>query len=319
MSCSSSSSDPLCSVARPDRNTIILKERRRIPCGSASRFRRLLRKPLAIVPIDRLKETESLDPNRASLVADSLAADGVQIDPINITPSWYILDGHNRTAGLAMHGIHHVLARIHEPDTVKCFTWLSLLKSDWRPNGSDWDFASRLVGPEEFIRALEISACGYVDLNGGQSPSCRLFHPGFSLLDNVRIQNRVVEELVLHNEGVPLTREKDSICSKSPVAWMRLFRSRFSGLLVYPSLSVDEVIHIAEAGLRVPPGGTRFIFEDRHQGLRIPLDFLALSNVTIEEKNRRLSNALSSGSERVYEEPIVFYENLSWDLLWKEA
>ena len=78
-----------------------------------------------------------------------------------------------------------------------------------------------------------------------------------------------------------------------------------TALLVYPRFHPDEILEIATSGARLPAGITRHVIPGRALRLNIPLEVLADTGRSVEEKNRWLASWVA---ERVAQKNVRFYE-----------
>ena len=85
-----------------------------------------------------------------------------------------------------------------------------------------------------------------------------------------------------------------------------------TALVVFPHFEPAEVMELATSGERLPAGITRHLIRWRALRLNIPLDRLADTKPSLEEKNRWLSEWLqdkwTQRQVRFYEEPTVLFD-----------
>ena len=83
-------------------------------------------------------------------------------------------------------------------------------------------------------------------------------------------------------------------------------------LVVFPHFEPAEILELAHAGDRLPAGITRHLVRWRALRLNVPIDQLADTQLTIEDKNRWLagwvSEKLATRQVRYYEESTVLFD-----------
>jgi len=143
---------------------------------------------------------------------------------------------------------------------------------------------------EDFLHArsdLPFAAC-IVSLGDGLS---RVFPRNESLKATLAKQNDLYNAFAQTTDDQPITRFPDDF----PRA-LSLWQGRFGiqgKILLYPTFSPEQILEVADVGLKVAPGATRFGFPYRVTNLRVPL-WLLRSNESTERKNQRLQAILDT-------------------------
>jgi hypothetical protein len=82
-------------------------------------------------------------------------------------------------------------------------------------------------------------------------------------------------------------------------------------LFAFPQFTHEEILSLAEEGLRVPAGITRFVIPERMLGINVDLGLLR-ANIPVEHKNQILDTYLNAcveeGKVRLYEEAVLVFE-----------
>jgi hypothetical protein len=270
-------------------------------------------KPLPDLPLLQIVCTEDLFPHeaveRARLepIARGLRADGVLKNPPLVmtlhtqAEKYLVVDGANRTMALRSLNIPHTLVQLVRPgtETVRLRTWNRVIY------GSDPDeLFTRLdditeitPAPRDRKEQLERIALG-VRL-------AYLYLPDGSAWEIGREHEALRERL--HNLGklieVCLDLGNTDRTSEMDVRSLGDVYEEVAGLLVFPSIEVEEVIEAVVNDIVLPAGLTRFIVSPRALRLNYPLDLLA-EDRPIEEKQRSLEEWIQ---ERLREQAVRYY------------
>lgn len=262
---------------------------------------------LAIVPTHALHPHEDHDPQRARPLAQRIQEMGVFRDPpivmpLSFRPGHYlVLDGANRTFACRELGLPHILVQIVEPDSpvLRLDSWNHVL----------WDLPSQQLlqavqqalpweltpaHPEEALSALQERQALLVLA----IPPERYYVvqqveiPAPMLVDHLR---RVVQ--VYQHQA---TLERTGLYDAQEIqAWF----PQWTGLVVFPAFTVQEVLQVVQAGRLFPTGVTRFMVSPRALRLYYPLEEL-WANRPLKEKNQRLQSWIQ---ERLRRKGVRYY------------
>ncbi len=85
-----------------------------------------------------------------------------------------------------------------------------------------------------------------------------------------------------------------------------------TALVVFPHFEPAEVLELATSGARLPAGITRHVVSWRALRLNVPLDMLADTRRSLDEKNRWLEEWVRDKTlqrqVRFYQEPTVLFD-----------
>jgi hypothetical protein len=242
---------------------------------------------LALVPVSTLRPTEGADPVRVDQLRRQIGADGYLNEPLDTVGTKTLLNGHTRRKAAGALGCRHLLVLDHPPADVTCATW-SILNRYPVTGGERWRGAIEMHF-DEFLGARDSLpfATSILALEDG---ICRVFPQDKVLKETLIRQNDLYQVFARTTNGQPIERFPDN---DFPPA-LNLCRQKFGAageILLYPAFSPERILEVAEAGLKVAPGATRFGFPFRVTNLRMPL-WLLRSSESTERKNERLQAVL---------------------------
>lgn len=270
-------------------------------------------KPLPDLPQLRIVETRMLRPHeeieqvRVEPIMRGLQADGVLKNPPlvmrlhNQADNYLVLDGANRTMALRSLEVAHTLVQLVRPgvETVRLRTWNRVVyASDPRMLFDRLDAVTEIVpAPRDRKEQLERIAAGvrlaYLYLPDGsawelgrerEGLKARMHHLG-SLID------------------VCLEAGRTDRTSEMEVHSLAGLYNELAGVLVFPSIEVEEVVEAAVSEIVLPAGLTRFIVSPRALRVNYPLDWLA-GEGSLETKQAKLESWVQ---ERMHEQAVRYY------------
>ena len=250
---------------------------------------------LKIVPVNSLYLHERNDIQRTRRLKRKIAADGVLTNPPIVTPfsggkKYIVLDGANRVTAVSLLSLPHIIVQIVDyKKEVIVQTWNHLVEGE----GVVRDILSFLSNREFssfFQRKGNVITFSPVQ-KGNFEKILHFMNELYHLYRHASFQ-RVVES------GFP-RRQKDRPRGKSI-------------LIVYPPFRQEAIVRAVSLGLKVPSGITRHIVHRRALGVDISLSLMR-RKISLQEKNailtRMISRRIHSGHVRVYEEPVVIYND----------
>lgn len=265
---------------------------------------------LRVVPVASLVPHERHDESRTAPLIIRLRESGVLRNPPVVTgihspdgeEKYVVLDGANRIAAALGVRLPHLLVQVvrYEDPSIHLSTWHHALTGIPR-EALERELAS-LPGLELLAddlhharaRLARRESIAYAIYDEGRAIS---LHGGGTLTERNELLNAVVD---VYSKRVPFHRVlRDSLEET---------RSRFPDvtvLFMFPHFQPDEILEIALSGARLPAGITRHVIPWRALRVNIPIDVLADSTRTLEEKNRWLSGWIA---ERVARRHVRFYE-----------
>jgi hypothetical protein len=270
-------------------------------------------KPLPELPELRIVETASLqphediDPDRIDPLKEALGEAGLLRNPpivlqLKKEPERYlVLDGANRTMAFKEMGIPHALVQVVHfgSESLRLRTWNRVVFGA----GPDELFEA-MAGmietvplPKDRKSRLEAISAGnrlaYLSLPDGSAWGLGR--------ERERLQKRVelLQRLLAAAEDIGRTERSGEI---EAGALADVYED-LSGMLIFPEFEIEEVIEVANAGICLPSGLTRFIISPRALRLNYPLERLA-SGIDPGRKQQELDDWVH---ERVISRRIRFY------------
>lgn len=246
---------------------------------------------LRIVDSSTLLSHEDHDRQRATPLLDMLRRDGFLKNPPVVTPTglddgqYVMLDGANRIFALQALGIPHTLVQVvpYEEPQVELLTWYhvvcdipaaTLRHCLESVEGVALEPAS-LSHARGLLSARAILAY-YVQADGNV---LTIAGGGVDLHERNRLLNGIANSYL---EAGTLYRNK----TDSVTELLSLYPG-LTGAIIYPKYAHEEILDLAQNGMRVPPGLTRHIVHGRALRLNYPLERLSAS-ISLEEKNVEL-------------------------------
>jgi hypothetical protein len=220
-----------------------------------------------------------------------------------------VLDGANRTMALRSLDIPHSLVQIVRPgiETVRLRTWNRVVyASDPRELFDRLDQVTEIVpAPRDRKEQLERIADGirlaYLYLPDGsawelgrerEALDARMEHLG-ALID------------------VCLNCGKTDRTSEMDVQGLAGIYRSLAGVLVFPSIEVEEVVESAVNDIVLPAGLTRFIVSPRALRVNYPLDWLSEDKSFVEKQNQLedwIQRRVHEQSVRYYAESTILFD-----------
>lgn len=252
---------------------------------------------LRVVPLDRIRHHEEVDPLRAARLRDRIEEDGTQLNPMVCAEApggeLVLLDGATRTEAFRSLGFEHAVVQLVDPDAVELETWHHVI---------------RQASPLDVVAAISSRPELLVSEDQG-TPRIRVADHGTrSVLGTGVSVNATLSALVGSYLG-RWTVGRVTDASPETIAW------RFpdwSVVVELPQLTVQDVMKAAIGDDLLPAGATRFLVPDRALRLNIDLSMLR-SPGTTEAKQNALEILLAArsraGRVRRYEETIVILDD----------
>jgi hypothetical protein len=267
---------------------------------------------LRILPIGKLLPHELHEDQRSGPLIQKLQHDNVLKNPPIVTPAgprddrFVILDGANRVVALDVLGIGYVLVQVvpYELPHVRLETWYHLLTGLTVTEASI--LLNNLAGIEvtvsDIFHAQAALAArrvlAYYVL--ADNHVCTLSGGGLDIRERTHLLRTIVESYVNRTEY-------HRVVSGNLHELRRLY-PELAMLVVFPHYEPVEIIDLALAGLRVPPGITRHAINGRALRVNYPLDDLAAPD-PIEEKNEKLHQWLS---DRFKQRRVRYYAEATY-------
>lgn len=270
---------------------------------------------LRIVPTQSLQPHEDVERARIEAIVCGLKTDGILKNPPLVmrlhtkTEKYLVLDGANRTMALKALHIPHTLVQIVRPgmETVRLRTWNRVVyAADPRKLFNRLDEQTE-INPAAHDRKeqLERIAVGvrlaYLYLPDGS---------GWELgLERESLEDRMAHLGALIDISIEMG--KSDRTSEMDVQSLGGIYEDFAGVLIFPSIEVEEVIEAAINDILLPAGLTRFIVSPRALHLNYPLEALA-DNQTLEQKqiglNKWIQSRVQKQAVRYYSESTILFD-----------
>lgn len=264
---------------------------------------------LRIVPVDRLVPHERHDEHRMGPLAARLKGQGVLRNPPIVAPlpvpgeeRYVVLDGANRTEAAREIGLPHFLVQVvaYEEPEVRLLTWNHALAGE--SARSLFNLLSSIPGvgcarePIAHARALLARREILAFAASPESGAITLAAPG-DFAERNRVLNRIVETY----------RERTRVYRVAPDSIEATLERipEAVALVVFPRFAPAEVIELAATGEEMPAGITRHLVSWRALRVNLPIDLLADTERSREEKQDWLQTWMR---ERVEEGHVRFYE-----------
>jgi hypothetical protein len=275
-----------------------------------------LRMPdLRFVPVESLVPHEQHDEQRSGPLVRKLRDQAVMRNPPIVAalshddPRFVVLDGANRATAARAAGLPHVVVQVvrYEDPGVRLTTWHHALIGLPVPElertlagieglecaAADLRHAHAVLARREAIAFIAHGTDSAITLSGG---------------GDLHRRNAVLNAVVdAYRQRVRIHR----VASDSLVE-AQAEHPEVTALVVFPHFEPAEVLELATSGARLPAGITRHVVAWRALRLNVPLDKLADSDRTVEEKNRWLDEWLREKvlqrQVRFYQEPTVLFD-----------
>ena len=252
---------------------------------------------LRVVPLERIRRHEEIDPLRVERLVGRIGVEGIQVNPMIccLAPDGelILLDGATRTESLKELGLEHAVVQMVAEDDVELETWHHVIRE---------------CEPQDVLDA--VSAASDLTLSDGNGGAPRIhFNGGESIgvLGTGISANAALSALVDTYVGKwRISRVTEP--TVDPVSWSF---PDWSAMVEFPILTLEDVMKAAITEDLLPAGITRFVVDKRALRLNVPIDMLATTE-PIEAKQQALDDMISQrardGRVRRYEETIFILD-----------
>jgi len=273
---------------------------------------------LRFVPTESVLPHEQPDNSRLEPLVQKIREQAVLRNPPIVTPlggdgtpnvRYVVLDGANRATAARAAGFPHVIVQVvpYDDPHVRLTTWNHALSHyphadmqralDGTPGLSstttDLLHARAVLARREALAWIQFEDGAVLTLHGGK---------------DIRERNALLNVVVggYREHGKWYRVEGDSF------EQARGRHPDVTALVVFPHFAPAEILELAKAGDRLPAGITRHLVRWRALRLNVPIERLADTNHTTEDKNRWLNDwvreKLATRQVRYYEEPTVLFD-----------
>ena len=253
---------------------------------------------LRVVPLERIRPHEEVDPLRVERLATRIEAEGSQLNPVVCTedPSGnlVLLDGATRTAALKKLDLSYGVVQLVEPESVILETWHHVVRQAPLDEVlSEIDSLPELRLAEDEGPPRICTPDGVVQTVHGRE-GASLFGTLSSLVGSYVGRwklNRVIDP-DLEN-----------------VAWRY---PDWSAVIEFPALTIEDVMKAAIDEDPVPAGMTRFVVPERALRINAELSLLRRPGSELEKQellDRLLEGRARAGRIRRYDEAVVILDD----------
>lgn len=262
---------------------------------------------LKIIETNSLKPHEQIEQGRVEPIVRGLQSDGILKNPPLVmrlhtqADEYLVLDGANRTMAFNSLDIPHALVQLVRPgvETVRLRTWNRVVfAADPRALFDRLDAQTEITpAPRDRREQLERIAAGmrlaYLYLPDGSA--WELGREREALDDRMEHLGALIEACI--------ETGKTDRTSEMDVAGLSGVYEGLAGVLVFPSIEVEEVIEAAIDDIVLPAGLTRFIVSPRALRVNYPLGLLA-EEKSLAQKQTALEAWIQ---KRVQEQAVRYY------------
>ncbi len=259
---------------------------------------------LHILPIDALVLHEDHDLQRTQPLVDKLRAQGILRNPPVVTPledgtdRYLVLDGANRVTSIKTLEFPHIVAQVARPDdpNVRLLNWNHVV---WGLKGEKFLQRIREI-PDLHLKPLNLErpnspgecAPVYIQMTTGKAfMACTSVDPARQVSFLHAIVNSYKDRASLDRTNLTDIRPLISIYPD------------LTALVIFPEMTVREVLEHASRGHILPAGITRFTISPRALHLNYPLHELS-SGKQIQEKEAYLQKWIQ---ERIKHKNVRYY------------
>ena len=264
---------------------------------------------LDILPAENICLHEHHDPQRTRPLLERIKSSRILYNPPVVIPvgedgsRFMVLDGANRVTAMKEMGLPHLLVQIVDANS----PGLSL---------QTWNHVIWNIEPEFLLK--EIESIKGILLESNSQPAFTPHSLGMLELPDYRRFSLVTTLPSLRSEVITgLVRMYSNMAHFDrtmieEIEGMNGYYEKLAGLIIYPQFKISEVIQFCQEKYLLPAGITRFIVSPRALRVNYPLDKLANSRQSLEEKRQDLHRYIQGRMEkkgvRIYTETTVLYD-----------
>ena len=271
---------------------------------------------LRFIPTESILPHEQPENSRLESLVRRIREESMLKNPPVVTPldgnggsRFVVLDGANRSTAARAAGFPHMLVQVvpYDAEHVRLTTWNHALSQ--YPHGEMQPALERVQGlecrPASPLAARAAlarrAALAWVQFDDG---TVLTLHGGRDLHERNALLNQVVDGYREHGtfyrvEGDVL----DDVIARHPDV---------TAFVVFPHFEPAEILELAQAGDRLPAGITRHLVRWRALRLNVPIERLADSQHSLDDKNEWLRDwlreRLAMRQVRFYEESTVLFD-----------
>ena len=265
---------------------------------------------LRVIPLSNAVLHEQTDPERVDRILSRLEQDRILKNP-PIMAEWgdkyVVLDGATRTTALRQMEFNYIVAQVVSPadEALGLQTWCHI-KQD--------------ADPDQFLQAIEalpdivLRSINPITVSDHMSDPTGLCY--LTLANGDAFLVAVVpgqDRFTAMSNLVASYIEQGNIARTSDFDFqaVKLAYPQMTGLFVFPKLSINQVLEIADMGNVLPAGITRFIIPNRVLRMNLDLAWLRRDEPIGQKSlwlNQMVEDLVSDRRVRFYEEPVYLLD-----------
>ena len=270
---------------------------------------------LKVIDLDKILPHEEYDSSRAEPLVANLKKSQILLNPILVThlegDRYVQLDGMNRFTAMKLMKVPSILTQVldyNDQASVDLSTWShfnKIQKDDFLELISKITGISYKMVGEKYLKRRYISdegegfLCAIVFKDGS---IYRVAADG-ELTDKVKLLHKIVD---LYKKDITREVIEDDV-DLEDITSLYENQKEMRTLVIFPTFTRHQILHIVKNGQLFPGGITRFIIRPRCLDVHYPLEYLK-GNEDETVKNCKLENYLSKKTFRIYEESTVYFE-----------
>lgn len=272
---------------------------------------------LRFVPTDSILPHEQHDDSRLEPLVRRIRESSVLKNPPIVTafaddggdPRYVVLDGANRATAARAAGFPHMIVQVvpYDDQHVRLSTWNHALSAFPRVEleaaltgipGLAIRPTNRLSARASLARRDALAWIQFVD------GSVLSLHGGLGLQERNDLLNLIVDQYRARRGFHRV--EGDALDT------VRTRHADVTALIVFPHFEPAEILELSRTGDRLPAGITRHLVRWRALRLNVPIEILADTRRSLEDKNAWLGDfvreKIGLRQVRLYEEPTVLFD-----------
>jgi hypothetical protein len=273
---------------------------------------------LRFVPVESLVPHEQPDDHRLQALVRRIREQAVLKNPPVVAPldaedgrpeRYMVLDGANRATAARAAGLPHIVVQVvpYIGAAVQLTTWYHALGDFPREalEGALRAIPGLECRPTALLHARAMlarrEALAFIAYPANRATS---LHGGHDITERNHLLNAVVD--------VYQARGKFYRVASDLVEELKTGHPEITAVVVFPHFEPAEILELATAGERLPAGITRHLIRWRALRVNVPLERLADTTLTLEQKNEWLESTLrerlNGRQVRFYEESTVLFD-----------
>ena len=267
---------------------------------------------LTFLPVECLLIHERHDDQRTLPLVQRIRSSGVFRNPPVVAPlgdgseRYMVLDGANRVTALQKMGYPHALVQVVQPESpgLTLHTWNHVV---WEMNAVRFIDGFRALPGSRMVPTDDLDAlpdlegdCGLAIVETTRGRRYAICAQAEDLQDHVRLLNDLVDSYK--------DRARFDRTSQRDAHHLSEIYPSFSGLVIFPGFSVQDLLRLAGQGYLLPAGITRFLISPRALHVNYPLQELA-ADKPVQLKNQALDEWIK---QRLAHKGVRYYAEATY-------